>query len=100
MPEFINLTDVKMATGRLRDLYAATGRVDALIALINVENDIDCIEPADVKQAIRAKWSDGMVRMQDALGEFHVGYQCSNCKGVFNKTLFCGGCGATMCGTI
>lgn len=88
MPEFLNLADIKMMTSKLRELYTAMGNVDGLIALANIESDIDCIEPADVKQVVRASWSDKMVCVQDAFGDFRTGYQCSNCKGIFNKTLF------------
>lgn len=42
------------------------------------------------------QWSEKMVTYKDEHGDMHAGFQCSECQGIFNKTKFCGGCGALM----
>ena len=38
-----------------------------------------------------------MVGVQESpCGDFRMGYMCSRCKGIYNKTPYCGGCGAKM----
>ena len=44
-----------------------------------------------------AYWSSKMIGVQESpCGDFRMGYMCSRCKGIYNKTPYCGGCGAKM----
>ena len=49
------------------------------------------------------RWSDKMIAYREKSdfpehGDFHFGFQCSECKAILNKTRYCGNCGAKMDG--
>lgn len=54
---------------------------------------------ADVRPERHGRWSDNMVSyMDDFNGDMHIGFQCSECKAILNKTKYCGNCGVKMDG--
>ncbi|MDE7398943.1 MAG: hypothetical protein K2N06_05380 [Oscillospiraceae bacterium] len=59
----------------------------------------DMPKSADVRPERHARWSDNMVSyMDDFNGGLHIGFRCSKCKAILNKTTYCGNCGAKMDG--
>ena len=56
---------------------------------------------ANSKSQTFGLWSENKVYCEDNLdgisvGNGRYGYRCSNCGGIFDKTPYCGGCGAKM----
>lgn len=53
----------------------------------------------EVEPIVEAHWSDTSICVQDDLGDFQIGYVCSRCHHLLNKTPRCGYCGAHMGGS-
>ncbi len=68
-------------------------------AIDEIESDVEDIPAADVHPERHGRWSNDMVSyMDDFNGDMHIGFQCSKCKAILNKTKYCGNCGAKMDG--
>ncbi|MBP0985124.1 MAG: hypothetical protein J6A19_15515 [Oscillospiraceae bacterium] len=72
------------------------GNKSALVSLEWAVEMIRRVPAAQTVPVVHAHWSKEMMYVTDGFGDRRFGFQCSRCKGIFNKTLFCGGCGAKM----
>lgn len=83
---------------KMRQLYAYNnGWRDAL--LLTKSGILEEMPAADVRPERHGRWSDNMVSyMDDFNGDIHIGFRCSECKAILNKTKYCGNCGAKMDG--
>ena len=57
---------------------------------------INKIPAADAAPVVHGHWCKELVPFRDKLGNQHFGSCCSKCGGIFDRTKFCGGCGAKM----
>ena len=65
----------------------------AVADFITIVNEIPT---ADVAPVMHGHWCKELVPFRDKLGQRHLGSYCSKCGRIFDRTKFCGGCGAKM----
>ncbi len=71
--------------------------------IVDVQNIVNCVPTANVCPERHGRWSDKMVVEQMNCAGAHaddirLGYRCSECGQLSNKTKYCGNCGAKMDG--
>lgn len=86
----MRLIDADALKNHIESYYDKVIFVSAVKCLID---NSPTIEAESVKHG---HWSKEMVGYADENGNFHFGYQCSQCKAILNKTKRCGECGAIM----